>query len=85
MECRSQCGACCIAPSITQAIPGMPDGKKAGEYCINLDINTLACRIWGSEEYPDLCRKFLPCELFCGTNQSQALSIIARVEIETQP
>ncbi|MGL4778393.1 MAG: YkgJ family cysteine cluster protein, partial [Aeromonas veronii] len=24
MECRSGCAACCIAPSISSAIPGMP-------------------------------------------------------------
>ena len=30
MECRSSCGACCIAPSINSPIPGMPHGKPAG-------------------------------------------------------
>ncbi|MBV6674737.1 YkgJ family cysteine cluster protein, partial [Klebsiella pneumoniae] len=24
MECRTDCGACCIAPSISSPIPGMP-------------------------------------------------------------
>ena len=28
--CRPGCGACCIAPSITSPIPGMPDGKPVG-------------------------------------------------------
>ncbi|HFY5777145.1 TPA: YkgJ family cysteine cluster protein, partial [Salmonella enterica subsp. enterica serovar Typhimurium] len=27
MDCRSGCGACCIAPSISSPIPGMPYGK----------------------------------------------------------
>ncbi|HAI50813.1 MAG TPA: zinc/iron-chelating domain-containing protein, partial [Enterobacteriaceae bacterium] len=27
MECRPDCGACCIAPSISTPIPGMPHGK----------------------------------------------------------
>jgi hypothetical protein len=27
--CRPGCGACCIAPSITSPIPGMPDGKPS--------------------------------------------------------
>ncbi|MFS9540720.1 YkgJ family cysteine cluster protein, partial [Klebsiella pneumoniae] len=26
MECRTDCGACCIAPSISSPIPGMPQG-----------------------------------------------------------
>ena len=30
MDCRRNCGACCIAPSITSPIPGMPQGKPAG-------------------------------------------------------
>lgn len=29
-ECRPGCGACCIAPSISSPIPGMPEGKAAG-------------------------------------------------------
>ena len=35
--CRPGCGACCIAPSITSAIPGMPLGKPAGVRCVQLD------------------------------------------------
>jgi Fe-S-cluster containining protein len=27
INCRLGCGACCIAPSISSAIPGMPKGK----------------------------------------------------------
>ena len=30
MNCREGCGACCIAPSISSPIPGMPHGKPAG-------------------------------------------------------
>ena len=37
LACRSGCGACCIAPSITSPLPGMPQGKPAGVPCINLD------------------------------------------------
>jgi len=28
IDCRSGCGACCIAPSISSPIPGMPNGKQ---------------------------------------------------------
>ncbi|MCR3872443.1 YkgJ family cysteine cluster protein, partial [Pseudomonas aeruginosa] len=27
MQCRAGCGACCIAPSISSPLPGMPAGK----------------------------------------------------------
>ncbi|WP_429347626.1 hypothetical protein [Paraburkholderia sp. Clong3] len=27
--CRPDCGACCIAPSISSPIPGMPNGKPS--------------------------------------------------------
>jgi Fe-S-cluster containining protein len=30
MPCRNGCGACCIAPSISSPIPGMPHGKLSG-------------------------------------------------------
>jgi Fe-S-cluster containining protein len=30
MDCRIGCGACCIAPSISSPIPGMPNGKLLG-------------------------------------------------------
>jgi hypothetical protein len=34
MECRSGCGACCVAPSINAPLPGMPQGKPAGVRCV---------------------------------------------------
>ena len=37
MECREGCAACCIAPSITSALPGMPQGKPADIACVQLD------------------------------------------------
>ena len=33
-ECRPGCAACCIAPSISSPIPGMPDGNVAGAVCV---------------------------------------------------
>ena len=41
--CRAGCGACCIAPSISSPIPGMPNGKPAGVRCVQLDANNLVC------------------------------------------
>ena len=37
MDCRPGCAACCIAPSISSPIPGMPHGKPAGVRCAQLD------------------------------------------------
>ena len=36
MDCRSNCAACCIYPSITSVIPEMPNVKPAGVRCIQL-------------------------------------------------
>jgi hypothetical protein len=83
MECRTGCAACCIAPSIVQAIPNMPEGKAAGERCANLDPETLACKIWETDDYPELCRAFQPDPAFCGSNRSEALQILNFVEAET--
>ena len=38
MECRTDCGACCIAPSISSPIPGMPQGKPAGDNAVILGL-----------------------------------------------
>lgn len=36
MTCRPDCGACCIAPSITSPTPEMLGGKPAGVRCAQL-------------------------------------------------
>ncbi len=83
MECRSGCAACCIAPSIVQAIPNMPKGKAAGIPCANLDTDTLLCKIWEHENYPLLCRSFKAEIEFCGSNKSDALQILTFIEEQT--
>ncbi len=84
MKCRSGCAACCIAPHISTPIPNMPEGKPAGTPCINLDEN-LNCRIWDTQDYPPLCRAFLPNEEDCGENRQQALIILTQMELDTAP
>jgi hypothetical protein len=84
MECRSNCGACCIAPSIHTAIPNMPNGKKAGEYCNNLDPVTFQCSIWGKENYPKLCGNFQACSEICGESRDEALINITHLELATR-
>jgi len=84
MECRLGCGACCIAPSINGGIPGMPEGKPAGERCIHLDDQNL-CRLFGMPERPDFCAAFKPLVDVCGTDREQAMQTLTWLEGETQP
>lgn len=85
MECRPHCGMCCIAPSINLPLPGMPRGKPAGIACVNLDPKSLMCRIWGSDQYPALCRGFAASSEVCGNSQQEAEAIIRWLEQETRP
>lgn len=85
MECRRGCGACCIEPSISSPLPGMPDGKPAGVPCVNLDPETFACRVWGSNEYPPVCRNFRPGSDVCGSSRDDALVLLSSLERATAP
>ena len=49
MECRAACAACCIAPSISSPIPGLPQGKPAAMPCPQLD-EALRCRLFHSAQ-----------------------------------
>lgn len=84
MECRPGCGACCIEPSIAEAIPGMPDGKPGGVRCVNLDDSN-RCTIWGRDDYPDVCRNFTPGREFCGYSNEEAMELLAAAEKATRP
>jgi len=77
MECRKNCGACCIAPSISSAIPGMPEGKPAGVPCIHLRAD-YSCAIY--DKRPQVCRDFKAEETFCGKDRLEALGILGRLE-----
>ena len=81
MQCRTGCGACCIAPSISSPIPGMPDGKPAGQRCIQLDENNL-CKLFNHPERPQACLNFQATEEFCGTNNNFALQSLIQLEQE---
>ncbi len=85
MQCRSNCGACCVAPSIYAAIPNMPNGKPAGVICANLDTNTWQCKIWGQDNYPKLCDNFKANIDSCGDNREEAIKLIGDWEYRTRP
>ncbi|MGM0594335.1 MAG: YkgJ family cysteine cluster protein [Pseudomonadota bacterium] len=82
MECRPGCGACCIAPSISSPIPGLPEGKPAGVRCVQLDENNL-CRLFGQEERPRICRNF-PASHECGEERREALVRLEELEAATR-
>lgn len=79
MECRSGCGACCIYPSISSPIPGMPNGKPAGVRCIQL-ADDLSCKIFNSHDRPKVCGGFKAEEIICGNSAYEAYKIIADME-----
>ena len=79
MDCRLGCGACCIAPSISSAIPGMPNGKPAGIRCIQLNDDNL-CKLFGKPERPAVCHRFKADRDICGTDSQQAIQIITELE-----
>ncbi len=84
IECRPGCGACCIAPSISSPIPGMPNGKPAGVRCIQLDeVNN--CKIFGLATRPAVCASLQPALEMCGSTREQAIHWLDRLERETAP
>lgn len=85
MECRPGCGACCIAPSISSPLPGMPRGKAPGERCVNLDPATFLCRLWGTDTYPEVCRRFAADAAVCGASRAEALDLLAVLEVASSP
>ncbi len=84
MECRPGCGACCIAPSISSPIPGMPTGKPAGMRCVHLDENNL-CQLFGKPERPAVCQNIIPNPEMCGAHRQQALDFLTKMEFDTKP
>ncbi|MBL7974740.1 MAG: YkgJ family cysteine cluster protein [Candidatus Kapabacteria bacterium] len=83
-ECRKGCGACCIAPSITTPLPGMPHGKPAGVRCVHLTNNNL-CELFGTSLRPVFCSTLQPNPEMCGTTTEEAMDFLYRLEILTQP
>lgn len=84
MDCRPHCAACCIAPSISSPIPGMPEGKPAGVRCIQLDEHE-RCRIFGQPERPPVCHSLQPEASMCGNDREQAIAWLSRLERLTRP
>ena len=84
MDCRAHCGACCIAPSITSPIPGMPHGKPPGMPCVQLD-DDLRCRLFGRPERPAFCASLRPTQDMCGNDRDEAMAELSELERLTRP
>ena len=82
--CRPGCGACCIAPSITSPIPGMPTGKPAGVPCVQLD-EAMRCKLFGKPERPAFCASLRPSLEMCGSDRAAAFAFLGELEIATRP
>lgn len=79
MECRENCGACCVAPSISSPIPGMPQGKPGGVPCIHL-AEDFSCLIYNQPGRPKVCNDFKADPLVCGTSREEALMLLGKLE-----
>ncbi|WP_162932584.1 YkgJ family cysteine cluster protein [Solimonas sp. K1W22B-7] len=79
MTCRSGCGACCTAPSISSPIPGMPGGKPAGVRCAQL-MDDQRCAIFGDPRRPAVCGSLKPTAEMCGTSRDAAMEYLLRLE-----
>ncbi len=77
--CRPGCGACCIAPSLSSAIPGMPQGKPAGRACIHLGPD-LRCLLYGAAGRPEVCASFPAMAEHCGSSREEALRLLGELE-----
>ncbi len=84
MECRVGCGACCIAPSISSPIPGLPHGKPATVRCVQLSPDN-RCRLFGMPERPAVCVRLRPSEDMCGRTSEEALARLSELELVTRP
>ncbi|WP_133500173.1 YkgJ family cysteine cluster protein [Cognatilysobacter terrigena] len=84
VPCRAGCAACCIAPSISSPIPGMPHGKPAGVACVQLD-EQLRCRLFDDPRRPAVCASLRPSPSMCGVDRDDALRMLVHLERATAP
>ena len=73
-----------IAPSITSALPGMPNGKPAGVPCVQL-LNDNRCKVFGSSQRPGFCAGLQPSAEMCGDTREHAMHWLNTLEQATLP
>ncbi len=84
MQCRPGCGACCVAPSISSPIPGMPRGKPAGVPCVQLTEDG-RCALFDDPRRPAVCGALQANPDMCGDHRAQALLRLEEMELRTAP
>ena len=84
MDCRPGCGACCIAPSISSPLPGLPGGKPAGVPCPHL-TSDLRCALFHHPDRPPCCGGLQASPDMCGADRNHALTWLAQLEVLTAP
>ena len=84
MDCRPACAACCIAPSISSPIPGMPLGKPAGVRCVQLDADD-RCQLFGLPTRPAVCGSLQPSAEMCGASREAAIAWLVALDGATRP
>jgi len=84
VECRTGCGACCIAPAIVMPYHGMPAGKPAGVRCAHLQVDH-ACAIFDTPLRPAVCADFLAEPEICGSSAQEAMQILTQLEASSAP
>lgn len=57
----------------------MPNGKKAGERCVQLDERDL-CKLFGKPERPAVCGSLMPSLEMCGDSREQAMRFLGWLE-----
>jgi uncharacterized protein len=81
-ECRPSCGACCIAPSISSPIPGMPEGKAAGVRCVQLNTEN-RCKIFGDPRRPSVCSSLRASIEMCGADENVSATRVHAMQFLT--
>lgn len=60
----------------------MPNGKLAGERCIQLDDDQ-CCKIFGHPDRPAVCGSLQPSHEMCGETRFDALQYLTKLETLT--
>jgi len=61
----------------------MPNGKPAGDRCINLNDENL-CSLHRKGEYPSVCGNFMPSMEMCGERNEHAMEYLKNLEAMTK-
>jgi len=83
IACTIGCGACCIAPSLSSPIPGMPEGKPAGVRCVQMTPDN-RCLLFNKPGRPDVCVSYQATEEWCGKGAETALGMLEELEVLTR-